>query len=1670
MNTNYRLIYNELTNTWVAVSEASKGRGKRTSGAVLLAAVGLLTALAQAPALAAPPNPPAPTQLPTGGQVVAGQANISQSAATLTVNQSSTRAAIDWQTFNVGSQARVNFKQPSASSVTLNRVLDANPSQIFGRISAPGQVFLTNPNGVYFSPTASVDVGALVATTHSISNADFMAGGNTFTRNAATGSVVNDGNLTASLGGYIALLAPEVRNNGIIVAQLGTVVLAAGEAFELQFDGSRLTNIRVEPATIAALVENGNAVQAPGGLIILSAQAANHLQGGVVNNSGSLEATGLVDNGGVIRLEASDRIVHSGSIKVDAAAGKVGAGGTATLIASLANPDSVTEISGSISARGGDQGGDGGFVETSGGRVQIGDTARVDTRASQGKTGTWLLDPDGFTIAATGGDITGATLSTNLGTADVSITSASGTHDGTSGNVNVNDSVAWSAHLLTLSATNNININANMNATGSASLALVFGQGAVASGNTSNIITAHGAAVNLPAGTNNFTTRQGSDGVVKNYTVITSLGAEGSMTHTDLQGINGDVTLNYALGGNIDATATSTWNAGKGFAPLVGAARYLNMMDDTYITQAQYDALSRMQQRDYMPVLSSFSGNLDGLGHTISNLSINRPAESSVGLFGGTDTGAVIRNVGLVGGSITGYSNVGGLAGVSGGQISYSYTTGTVNGSYTAGGLVGRLNFGQISYSYTTGAVNGIVSIGGLVGDSAGKIDSSFATGDVRGGTFQVGGLVGVSFDTISNSYATGRVVGTEWSVGGLIGFDFNNTASNSFYNIETSGQTKGRGNSDDAAGQVWGMSTADMKQVLNFTTATAANGNVNPAWDFTTPVWKIVTGANNGYPCMAWSAACGTPLYLRLIAGSSIYGDSPSLGYALYDASSGGNVIANASPIGTVTWSNPLSATSDANTYDESYVSGITLGNFDFSLSAGGSINWVITPRPLNLTASKTYDGSTGFNSGYVLTGMVNGNSQPTVSGSADVSSANAATYSSFSSSTLALDNGNYTLTGGSVAATIDKAHLTVTADPQSRLYGAANPGFTQTISGFVNGESLGTSGVAGSATGSSKATTGTAVGSATIAVSNTGLSASNYDFPTWVNGTLTIDKAHLTVTADNQSRLYGAANTTLSTTVSGFVNSEVLGTSGVTGTGSATTTAVPGTNVGTAAISVGAGSLTATNYDFTTLTAGTLTIDKAHLTVTADSQSRLYGAANPTLTTTVSGFVNGQNLSSSGVTGAGSATTTAVPTTNVGTAAITAASGTLAASNYDFTTLTDGTLTIDKAHLTVTADNQSRLYGAANPTLTTTVSGFVNGQNLSTSGVTGAGSATTTAAPTTNVGTAAISAASGTLTASNYDFTTLTAGTLTIAKAHLTVTADNQSRLYGAANPSLTSTITGYVNNENASSANVNGTPTQSTTATATTVGTASITAAANNLAAANYDFAYVSGTMNIDKVTYDALQASADSAVISVLHNVSPRIPQGSVPDLVSAPSSSSAPATAPTSETVSATPTTPTPQSTPVPALATTPVPAVEAVAKSSAVIDAPPAGTGASAGVSLVVMTQPTRVETGIVSVSLPKGTSTEGVGFRVPLPIEVATPSGPTLTQATGTAAPSTAPAIEVLAVFEGRTVPLPAWLRYAPAQNMFVAAAVPDGGLPITIEITVAGQRTLMVISERAN
>jgi filamentous hemagglutinin family protein len=361
INRIFRLIWNEALSSWVPVSEITRGRGKRNGRAAavltpLIAALGLnMPAHAGAPAANAAGNStvsaagsaalPSNT-LPTGGTVVGGSATITSGStpgtAVLNVDQTSQRAVIDWNTFNVGSAAQVNFVQPNSNSATLNEVLDSNPSQIFGKITSNGQIFLSNPNGVYFGKSATVDVGSLAATTSSISAADFMSGNFTLSRNGATGSVVNEGQLQASLGGYIALLAPQVRNSGVIIAHLGTVAMAAGETITLNLNGNHLAGITVQPSQIAALIENKGAVLAPGGLIILSAKAVDTLLGGVVKNSGTLEATGLSTRGGRIVLEASSGVENSGTVNADAGADGSPAGSVTITAPAITNSGSIS--------------------------------------------------------------------------------------------------------------------------------------------------------------------------------------------------------------------------------------------------------------------------------------------------------------------------------------------------------------------------------------------------------------------------------------------------------------------------------------------------------------------------------------------------------------------------------------------------------------------------------------------------------------------------------------------------------------------------------------------------------------------------------------------------------------------------------------------------------------------------------------------------------------------------------------------------------------------------------------------------------------------------------------------------------------------------------------------------------------------------------------------------------------------------------------------------------------------------------------------------------------------------------------------------------------------------------------------------------------------------------
>ena len=176
--------------------------------------------------------------LPEGGQVAAGQAAITTAGSTMTIAQQTAQAIINWQNFGIGSGEAVHINQPNSQAMLLNRVIGSNPSEIFGQLTANGQVILVNPNGVFFRPGSSVDVGGLTASTLNIANEDFLKGQLRFAGDSQN-PVINAGSINAQ-NGYVNLLAKEVVNEGIIAAQTGSVNLAAGSGMSLDYnDGSR---------------------------------------------------------------------------------------------------------------------------------------------------------------------------------------------------------------------------------------------------------------------------------------------------------------------------------------------------------------------------------------------------------------------------------------------------------------------------------------------------------------------------------------------------------------------------------------------------------------------------------------------------------------------------------------------------------------------------------------------------------------------------------------------------------------------------------------------------------------------------------------------------------------------------------------------------------------------------------------------------------------------------------------------------------------------------------------------------------------------------------------------------------------------------------------------------------------------------------------------------------------------------------------------------------------------------------------------------------------------------------------------------------------------------------------------------------------------------------------
>ena len=350
MNKSYRLIWNAAKEAWVVAAETVKNRGSMPSfvvgSAILMAAV-LCGAL---PASALDPG-----ALPTGGAITAGSGSISVSGSQMTINQQTQQMIANWNSFNIGANAGVRFNQPGSTASALNRINDQNPTQIMGSLSANGRVFLINPSGIVFGQTARVDVGGLVASSLNMLDSDFMAGRYRFSNSGAAGPVINQGLINAMPGGVVALIAPVVQNEGTINAPGGAAAMIAANQVDVDFTGDGLINYTVSQGAVDALAENKGLIKADGGMVVMTARAASSLTTAVVNNSGIIEAKGLINRGGAIILEAGDgattetgSIINTGSLD---ASNSSGAGGRVDL-----NAGRFISQTGSISANG-DSGG-----------------------------------------------------------------------------------------------------------------------------------------------------------------------------------------------------------------------------------------------------------------------------------------------------------------------------------------------------------------------------------------------------------------------------------------------------------------------------------------------------------------------------------------------------------------------------------------------------------------------------------------------------------------------------------------------------------------------------------------------------------------------------------------------------------------------------------------------------------------------------------------------------------------------------------------------------------------------------------------------------------------------------------------------------------------------------------------------------------------------------------------------------------------------------------------------------------------------------------------------------------------------------------------------------------------------------------------------------------------
>ena len=813
---------------------------------------------------------PDPNALPQGASIVNGTVTINASPNTMNV-AASDKAIVNWNSYNIGQASTVNYIQPSSSAVILNRVIGVDPSSIYGKLNANGNVFIVNPNGIYFGAGSQVNVGGLVASTLGISNSDFIAGNYNFQGNSSY--IINHGNIHIVNGGYVLLLSNAINNSGTIQAQLGHVLLASGEQMTVALDDNNDICVTINNAVshgvfgpdgqrMANAIENSGSIQANGGKVLLNAKVLNGIFDNAVNNSGVVQANSLQTNNGDVEIVAAGAAVtNSGNI-------------------SASNNLTISSQNGIISS---------GSLTTANTL-----TLKADTASILGDiTGVNLLILDLISSSAPITFTSSSNSSFQVNTVQTNYGSILSRNVGTGTSADpimiYSDSdapgglqyISTSGLDLNYQLVNNINAAETSQWNSGAGFVPI---GNYPNGSSSFTGTFNGnshTVSNLYLNNSDFLGFVGLFGITAPSSTIENLGLL-NVSITALQSSSVGALVGYAQGRIINSYASGTviGNPATGDPsiiaenPAVGGftgglvginkGSILNSYADVAVTGGGavggLVGANGLNDGSSGSIADSYAlGNVSGGSVDYSSGDCNGGngqcvsyASSTGGLVGSSVSSSSIINSFAIG-NVTAGSQVGGLVGSASGTITSSYAAGTVinnndgsnqgnnNNNASSGGLVGSFNSGEISDSFATGNVQGGYSTsGGFVGSNSGTIKFSYATGNVSGeGNYNaVGGFVGSNgggdpsnTNLIKNSYATGNVFETNIlstdlsTAGGFVGIN----QGSIFDSYATGNVTGGLLSSTTAAGGFAGIAGgfgSSSTIVNSYSTGSVSNGS----------------------------------------------------------------------------------------------------------------------------------------------------------------------------------------------------------------------------------------------------------------------------------------------------------------------------------------------------------------------------------------------------------------------------------------------------------------------------------------------------------------------------------------------------------------------------------------------------------------------------------------------------------------------------------------------------------------------------------------------------------------------------------------------------------------------------------------------------------------------------